>query len=94
LDYDVLREFQIIDTRDVADVFVELEDEASYLANEYWRLMTDKEITSNEKRSRLRQVMAAMSHYMVQVHMNRLKANRSLPYSIRSRVGTFFSWTA
>jgi len=92
LDYDVLSEFQLIETSDVVDVFVELDDEATKLADEYKRLMTDKRIKWHEKRAKLRQVMAAMSDYMVQLRINRLKTNRPLEFSVRNDIEDRMFW--
>jgi CRISPR-associated endonuclease/helicase Cas3 len=92
LDYELLSEFQLIDTSDVADVYVELNDEATRLADEYKRLMADREMMRYSKRSRLRQVMAAMSDYMIQVRINRLKSNRPPEFSVRNDVEDQMFW--
>lgn len=92
LDYDVLSTFQLIETSDVADVFVELDDEATRLADEYKRLMADEEIMKYPKRSRLRQVIAAMSDYIIQVRINRLKTNKPLEFSVRNDVEDRMFW--
>jgi len=92
LDYDVISEFQLIDSADVADVFVELDDEATKLADEYKQLMTDENMMKFEKRARLRQIIAAMSDYMIQVRINRLRKNRPLPFSVRNDAQDQFFW--
>jgi len=92
LDYDVLSEFQLIDSSDVADVFVELDEEATKLADEYKQLMTSENIMRYEKRARLRQIMATMNDYMIQIRISRLRRNRPIKFSVRNDVEDQLFW--
>ncbi len=92
LDLERLNEFQLIETKGVVDVYVELTEEASRFADEYQRLMQAPDMSSYEKKAALRRVMTAMSEYMIQVRISRLLGNRPVEFVARGEVEGHFFW--
>ncbi|MCG5026812.1 CRISPR-associated helicase Cas3', partial [Anoxybacillus flavithermus] len=92
LDLDKLSEFQLIETDGVADVFIELTEEATRLADEYQCVMTAANMSFYEKKAVLRRITTAMSQYMVQVRANRLVGSQLAEFVARGGVKGNFFW--
>lgn len=78
LDFKAIQNFQLIkDKGSINDVFVELNDEASKLANEYLEIRK-KDVLDYETKAKLKNVLSKMGRYMIQIRDNRLKKKEEL----------------
>ncbi|WMJ15906.1 CRISPR-associated helicase Cas3' [Geobacillus proteiniphilus] len=94
LNLEKLNEFQLIETDGVADVFIELTEEATELADEYERVMMATNMSFYEKRAVLRRITTTMSQYMVQVRVNRLVDSQLAEFAARGGVKANFLWVS
>lgn len=97
LDFEKIKEFELIEQiGEVADIFVELDEFATELADEYETII---ESLSNKetkdvfaKKALLRSSRAKMSKYMIQVRIAKLRNNLPVEFSVRGDTKSNFYW--
>ncbi|SHF44491.1 CRISPR-associated helicase, Cas3 family [Caldanaerobius fijiensis DSM 17918] len=97
LDFNKIQEFKLIeDLSDVYDVYVEKDENATFLANEFENVIIGRGDYANcnsfERKALLRNVMAKMNDYIIQVKGRKVEKNLLLNFENRNGVQSSLRW--